>query len=67
VQSRPPLGLPLEQAPLVAIYADGVKYVLPEEVEITESSMREFWNNFKEGKNFVLPLPLHKKRFLIGL
>jgi len=61
------LGLPLEQAPLVAIYADGVKYVLPEEVEITESSMREFWNNFKEGKNFVLPLPLHKKRFLIGL
>ena len=61
------MGLPLELAPLVAIYADGVKYVLPEEVEITESSMREFWNNFKEGKNFVLPLPLHKKRFLIGL
>ena len=54
MQSRPALGLPLELAPLVAIYADGVKYVLPEEVEITESSMREFLNNFKEGIRFVI-------------
>lgn len=48
-QSRPALGFPLDQSPLVAIYSDNGKFAIPAKEAITEKSVTDFLNGYKQG------------------